>query len=97
MHSPGTNPSCQWDVSLCGRGVCGDGKIEVLEACDGPNLKGLTCGNFAFGYTLLGTPAYMIGTLRCDGGCAFDTSGCRPPPGCYLIALGSRLMQPICY
>jgi hypothetical protein len=76
--------------------VCGDGKVEALEQCDGANLNGLGCGDFAFGYTLLGSLAYWEGSLRCGAECAFDKTGCRPPPGCYWVT-ASGLPQVVCY
>jgi hypothetical protein len=47
---------------------CGNGTIEVPEACDGTNLNGQSC-------ELLG---FAPGTLSCDGSCAFVTTLCAP-------------------
>lgn len=52
---------------LCLVGVCGDGMINAIDACDGKDLGGKTC--IDFGST---DPA----GLKCTKDCAFDTSGC---------------------
>lgn len=52
--------------------VCGNGKVEGDEACDGSDLHGQTCAFFA----------QQIGQLKCDSSCQFDVSECRPYPGC---------------
>ena len=46
--------------------VCGDGRVELGEACDGVNLQDLTCSDLGF----------TGGTLACRSDCTFDLSGC---------------------
>jgi len=46
--------------------VCGNGLIELGEACDGTNLNNLTCKNFD----------YDIGVLLCDPTCSYNTNYC---------------------
>ncbi|MFC1482168.1 RCC1 domain-containing protein [Myxococcota bacterium] len=59
--------TCRTD---CRSPHCGDGVVDPGndEVCDGDNLAGQTCEDIGLGYT--------SGTLRCDSGCAFDTSDC---------------------
>lgn len=52
--------------------VCGNGRLELGEACDGADLNGDTCGSV----TMLARPD---GVLRCSAECAFDISACRAP------------------
>lgn len=51
--------------------VCGDGRIEGIEECDGPNLGGVTCESLGF----------ASGTVECFE-CALLTGGCLPASGC---------------
>lgn len=74
------NPACcngGWDQSCadaanavcnaCDPGVCGNGTIELGEACDGPDLDAESCVSLGFD----------AGTLACAGDCqAYDTSAC---------------------
>ena len=46
--------------------VCGNGKIEGKEACDGANLGGKTCTS----------AGYTAGNLACTKQCTLDTSKC---------------------
>lgn len=46
--------------------VCGDGILNGAEDCDGDDLNGASCENYA----------YSGGTLACDGSCLYDFSGC---------------------
>ena len=48
--------------------VCGDGHVDVGEACDGADLAGQSCTS------LLGAGA--TGVLACSTACAHDTSAC---------------------
>ncbi|MCA9677821.1 MAG: DUF4215 domain-containing protein [Myxococcales bacterium] len=59
--------SCTLDTSGCVAPACGNGVVEVGEACDGVDLGGATCASIGQGY--------VGGTLGCDA-CAFDTSAC---------------------
>jgi hypothetical protein len=61
-------------VSVCAgpHPLCGNGKIDSGEDCDGTNLGGKTCKDFGF----------TGGTLVCKStDCTFDTSGCTGGPG----------------
>ena len=49
--------------------VCGDGRAEGSEICDGADLKGATCQSLGF----------IGGTLACATNCTYDTSGCLSP------------------
>jgi cysteine-rich repeat protein len=51
--------------------VCGNNKIEGGEACDGTDLGGKTCDAMVKG---------AVGTLACNGRCAFNVSGCHVDP-----------------
>ena len=59
-----------WDGGGGGSGGggarCGDGERAETEGCDGDDLGGATCESLGFDE----------GTLRCDGDCRLDTSGC---------------------
>ena len=46
---------------------CGDGIVDLGEACDVGDLDGETCA----------TQGFFNGTLLCEPGCTFDTSGCN--------------------
>jgi len=60
--------SCPQDCGGGGGGgqVCGNNAIEGTEECDGTALGGATC--ISRGFT--------GGTLTCNPGCLFDTTGC---------------------
>ncbi|MBI4147104.1 DUF4215 domain-containing protein [Candidatus Woesearchaeota archaeon] len=47
--------------------VCGDGKVEGIEQCDGTNLAGSSCN----------AKGFDGGSLYCDNACKFDTSKCN--------------------
>ncbi|QRK10005.1 terpene cyclase/mutase family protein [Archangium violaceum] len=52
---------------------CGDGVANTsAEACDGPDVRGATCGGLGLG----------TGTVTCSPACTLDTSGCSGPPRC---------------
>jgi Ca2+-binding RTX toxin-like protein len=51
----------------CGQ-ICGDGGQDHPEQCDGDDLGGATCATLG--------PPFSGGTLACNAGCMFDTSGC---------------------
>lgn len=51
--------------------VCGSGKLEAAEACDGDLLSVMNC-------MLVGAGE---GSLTCTADCKFDYSGCSEPPG----------------
>ncbi len=82
----GDNPQCPGDLGCTyhpGVGayfctgdpaaVCGDGRLEAGEDCDGKQLDNLSCE--AFGFT--------GGTLGCKA-CRFDTGGCAGTSKCKL-------------
>jgi hypothetical protein len=61
---------CKYDVSGCQADVCGNGKREIYEHCDGADLDGFkTCDAY-------NPVAFFGGTLKCGGTCDFDTSAC---------------------
>lgn len=78
---------CEYDVSSCQAPVCGDGRIEGFEQCDG-SASGQDCSDFIYGVSVFGiqTP-FLPGPLTCSrSSCQFDLSQCRPQPGCYLTS-----------
>lgn len=60
------NGTCK--ASMCIVGICGDGVINAIDACDGSDLAGKTCMDF-------GSP-YPEG-LQCAADCSFDTTACK--------------------
>ncbi len=63
------NQGCRVDFSECILKTCGNGKLDVLEDCEG-NLfddRAKSCSDI---YPFIG------GTLRCSPNCKSDTSGC---------------------
>jgi cysteine-rich repeat protein len=57
----GCSSTCQTEA------LCGNGQINSGEQCDSTNLDGATCQTLGFD----------TGTLTCNTGCQFNTSGCR--------------------
>ena len=55
------------NVGLPGRD-CGDGVVNGLEECDGPDLGNQTCETLNLGF--------VGGMLACGPACTFDASGC---------------------
>lgn len=49
--------------------MCGDGEINGQEACDGDDLGGKKCSDFA-------NQGFGGGTLACLPNCTFDTAEC---------------------
>lgn len=47
-------------------GICGNGRVEPGETCEGSNLNGSSCTSLGF----------QSGTLGCAPSCQFDTSAC---------------------
>ncbi|MEP7009964.1 MAG: prenyltransferase/squalene oxidase repeat-containing protein [Acidobacteriota bacterium] len=59
--------------ALAAAPFCGDGVAEPpIEACDGLDLRGRTCGSFGLG----------AGILGCSATCGFDTAHCTVAPFC---------------
>ena len=54
--------------------VCNDGKKDANESCDGADLGGKTCADFA--------GAGATGTLTCKDDCSFDSSACVAASAC---------------
>jgi hypothetical protein len=52
-----------------GKSVCGNGKVEGAELCDGADLNHETCAT-------IGDGIYTKGTLSCTTNCVFDISMC---------------------
>jgi hypothetical protein len=59
------NGTCQ--TGLCLVGMCGDGIINAIDACDGTNLNGKTCLDFG---------STVPDGLKCAADCSFDITGC---------------------
>lgn len=75
---PGGGPGAQSDGGP--GGLCGNGAVDVGEACDGEALGSATCESLGFG----------AGTLSCRTDCtAVDRSGCGAPQTCGNGALES--------
>jgi cysteine-rich repeat protein len=68
----GCDAACQNEAVVCGNNVA-----EPGEECDGADLAFQTCQSRGF----------TGGTLACDAGCDFDTSGCT------LIACGNGVIE----
>lgn len=51
---------------------CGDGIVNLSEACDGADVRGATCGGLGLG----------TGTVSCTSACTLDTNACSGPPRC---------------
>jgi hypothetical protein len=62
---------CEFDVSECIPFVCGNGKIEGGEYCDGADVGSKNCTDFGYG----------SGKPGCNANCTFDPSVC-PAPVC---------------
>jgi len=59
--------------ALAAAPFCGNGVAEPpMEACDGLDLRGRSCGSFGLG----------AGTLGCTATCGFDTAQCTVAPFC---------------
>jgi hypothetical protein len=57
------------DTGKPGTNVCGNGKLEGNELCDGKDLNHETCAT-------IGDGLYSKGTLLCSKKCTFDISMC---------------------
>ena len=55
-----------------GSGLCGNGKIDPGESCDGTDFGSQTCASLGLG----------TGSLICTAGCTIDVSGCEPMENC---------------
>ena len=51
--------------------ICGDGKAELTEACDGDDLRDETCFDHGF----------VTGALACKADCTYDVSACTQDAG----------------
>ena len=65
---------CRNDTSACIPAVCGDGKIEANEQCEGQDF-GVRSSQCVDHQTL--AHWYLEGTVRCGADCRFDYTGCR--------------------
>ena len=56
--------------------VCGDGKVQGSELCDGKDFGSLTCASYQFPTSLDGSS--LRGDLTCDSSCSIDSAhtGC---------------------
>lgn len=67
--------TCEFDISDCGApSVCGNGRLEEGEVCDGTNFNGATCES------LVGLGS--TGTLLCDNCGKISTDNCSAPSTC---------------
>jgi cysteine-rich repeat protein len=57
--------TCVGELSVC-ETTCGDDVARGTEACDGSDLRSLTCDQLGLG----------DGDLACGSACSFDTTGC---------------------
>lgn len=76
-HCGSCNTPCNEDETCVGgectpNTICGNDVVEGEEECDGNDLNGMSCSDLGFDG----------GTLACDNGCTFDTSGCFILEGC---------------
>ena len=62
--------SCDDEPPADARPVCGDGRVEIPETCDGTDLQGQDCTDFGF----------TGGALLCGDDCTFDTVECGNDP-----------------
>ncbi len=56
----------------CGEKLCGNGRLDPGEACDGQELNQQTCSTVGFG----------AGTLGCTSSCQLDKLQCGAPSSC---------------
>jgi hypothetical protein len=88
--SLGCTAGCRFDTSQCnGVGaVCGDGRIQGLEACDGSD----------FGQNSRDCSTYGLGTgqVRCSSRCAWDFSGCSMSNVCDTLMAYSDMACDAC-
>jgi hypothetical protein len=89
---------CSFDTSRCVASVCGDGKIEGAEACDGNVFRpeADNCDDFSFYYLT----RYRSGPVRCSEYCETQLNECKPPPGCYptlRLVNGQWVTVQVCY
>jgi len=70
-HPENTANECTYDTSQCS--ICGDNSLDGGEQCDGSDLNGLSCSDFA-------AAGYVGGILGCSG-CSFDLSNCDSGQG----------------
>jgi hypothetical protein len=54
----------------CVRAVCGDNRIDGVEACDGTDVGGKTCTDLTSGFA-------QGGVVACNADCTVDASDCR--------------------
>jgi hypothetical protein len=62
----GTQPAQEGGATSDGGTLCGNGKVDPGEKCDGSTLDGGTCTSLGF----------ESGTLECAPSCQFDTTSC---------------------
>ena len=75
----GASLECKYNTSAC-TSVCGDGKQETGEQCDGSDLAGASC-------TSLG---YAQGTLTCSASCTYNLSNCTSKCGDGIVEAGEQ-------
>lgn len=70
--APGDLPADDAPETVDAAPVCGNDVAEDGEACDGADLRGVTCEDLG----------RLPGALRCTPDCLWDISGCPPPATC---------------
>jgi len=65
----GASPAMGGTGTQAPQAICGDGRLDPGEMCDGSDLAGNTCATATMG-------GLAAGELRCTTSCAFDVSGC---------------------
>ncbi len=68
------NKNCTVNLSQCAAGaVCGNGKLEADELCDGTKFQ-----NNRYACKTLFPDLYASGSVKCTDSCGYDTSACSP-------------------
>jgi hypothetical protein len=75
------------DTTRCLPPVCGNGKSEPGEECDGTSLSKTACSAHS--------PAYIAGTLTCDRNCKYDISACVRPVCGDGVLEGEEVCDPV--
>jgi len=97
---------CTYDTSGC-TSLCGNGKLDPGEDCDGSlrsaDFTGKTCTDYAIpshvAFPFGGAVDYAPGPLTCEKDCRIYPSdgSCKIPPGCYWVAITPSQLGLQCY
>jgi hypothetical protein len=66
--------ACHLVLDACVRSVCGDGKGQGIEQCDGADLRDLSSAECK-----VLSPYYTSGRVTCSADCRYDFQGCVEP------------------